>query len=339
MWKEVKRIIQKYDYFLITTHQNPDGDGVGAAAALIEFLLARGKKVKFVCDPEVPKRLAFLDYHGLFDPFDDNATYSDVQVVIVLDTHRLDRIGRLAHILKRQEIVSVCIDHHVCNKPFTPWTFIDTEACSVGAMIYTLCKESGFDLNLRTATGIYTSIICDTGRFSYSSTSRKAHKLADECLKLGVDPNEMHANLFQQVSLDQARIFSKAIQRMEFYHQNRLVVQEIRKEDYIENKEFFQDLEYFHEFNKAIRDVECTVVLCETPANEVRVSVRSKFSMDIEKPMRSMGGGGHSKAAGASWKGSLKEVKQMVLSLLGECFSKQDVNCQEDGFNSHAKAS
>jgi bifunctional oligoribonuclease and PAP phosphatase NrnA len=238
---------------------------------------------------------------------------------MVLDTHRRDRIGRLSALLENPKMLSVCIDHHLPTEIFTPYTVIDSQACCVGAMIHTLYKEMGHELDLAAATGIYTSIICDTGRFSYSSTSRKAHKIADECMKLGVDPDVMHSKLFQHVSLAEIKMFAKALQRMETHLQDRVVIQQIYREDCDKMIDIEHiDLEYIHEFNKSIEDVKCVVLLRELPHNQVRVSLRSTSNIDVGKPMRKMGGGGHCKAAGATFHGSLEEAKKQVLELLSE---------------------
>ena len=100
------------------------------------------------------------------------------------------------------------------------------------------------DLNLEAASAIYTSVICDTGRFSYSSTNRKAHKIADECLKLGVNPDFMHERLFQQLSMEQFTLFAKILRNTEFYFENRILLQEIALEDLSEADK----LELFYEW-------------------------------------------------------------------------------------------
>ncbi len=324
MWRKVKQIIQKNQSFLLTTHKNPDGDGVGSACALTELLLQMGKDVQFVCEGPVPEKFAFLDYHGTHKTYDPGADYSAVDVLLVLDTHKLDRIGRVADILGEGGPLPVCIDHHVVHQEFTPNTFVDLRACAVGAMIYTLYKESGFALNLRAAMGIYTSVMSDTGRFSFASTSRKAHMLADECIKVGVDPDEMHRRLYQQVPLAHIRTFIHALERMEMHFEDRVVLQQILLKDFKSTGADFEDLDYIHEFNKAIQEVECGVVLREVPDNQVRVSLRSKGDVDIEKPMKQLGGGGHPKAAGALVQGSVVEVKKRVLDLLSEVFKTQN---------------
>jgi phosphoesterase RecJ-like protein len=321
MWHDIKKLIQQNSRFIITTHVNPDGDGIGAACALTEFLLQLGKNVRFVCESPIPSKFAFLDYHQTHEIYDSKENYLDAQVLIVLDTHKRERIGRVAELLNNPQLITACIDHHTPTELFTPLTVIDSDACCVGAMIYAFFKACRMSLNLRAATGVYSSIICDTGRFSYASTTSQAHKIAEECIKMGVDPDLMHARLFQHVSLAEIKMFANALQHMETYLDNRVVVQQIFRRDYqylgpesVDVEHI--DLEYIHDFNKLIEDVECVMLLRELPNGQVRVSMRSLSDLNIGDVMRSLGGGGHSKAAGVMWKGSLQEIKEKILYLL-----------------------
>lgn len=332
MWRDIKKIIQSHQNFLLTTHLNPDGDGIGAACALTELLLQMDKKVKFVCDSSIPNKFSFLDYHQTHEMYNPADSYSECQVLIVLDTHRRERIGRLSQLIDRPSIITVCIDHHEVAAPFTQHLAIDPKACSVGAMVYTLYKESGYDLNPEAANGIYASIICDTGRFSYSSTTRKAHKIADECIKLGVDPDLMHSQLFQHVSFRQIKLFAMALQGMETYFDNKVALQYLIKDD-IERTEGSPidleniELEYIHDFNHLIEDIHCFVLFRDLGNNRIRVSLRSKIDLDISHLVLSLGGGGHANAAGLLWEGSLEEIKGRILGLLEELFKKNKIKC------------
>ena len=324
MWRDVKKIIRDNDVFLLATHINPDGDGIGSACALTELLIEMGKSVRFVCDNVIPRKFSFLDYHNTHEVYDPKSDYDDVQVIVVLDTSCEGRIGHVADILESSDAVCILVDHHDTGAVFTEHSVIDPDACSVGAMIYTLYKESGFDLNTRAASGIYTSIICDTGRFSYSSTSRKAHKIADECIKRGVDPDIMHSRLFQHVPLSHVKMFACALQGMETHLDSRVVIQKIYRKDCADDGiGDSQDFEYIHEFNKLIEGVECAVLLRELSNDMVRVSIRAQKDIGIDKLMSNIGGGGHKKAAGALWKGSIEDVRKWLLASLQECFCVQ----------------
>lgn len=328
MWHEIKTLILQNHYFLLTTHVNPDGDGVGAACAFAELLLQMGKKVKVLTDGPIPSKFGFLDFHGLYEVFDAEKSYEEAQVLVVLDTHRKDRIGQLAQLLQNPKLLCICIDHHEATEIFTPYTAVDAKACSAGAMVHSFYKECGFNLTLQAAMGIYSSVICDTGRFSYSSTDCKAHKIADECIKMGVDPDQMYSRLFQHVSLAEIKMFANALQHMETHLNNRVIIQQIFQRDYhnldgvnldIEHI----DLEYFHDFNKMIEDVECIVLLRELPGEFVRVSLRSTSDLDVDPIVKVMGGGGHRKAAGVTCRGALGEIKAEILGLLKELFERR----------------
>lgn len=325
MWCELKKIIQGHRHFILTTHLNPDGDGIGAACALTELLLQMKKDVRFVCDSPIPRKFAFLDYHRIHEVYDPSEDYGHFQVLIILDTHTRERIGRLAALIDQPGIITICIDHHETAKLFTPHAVIDPKACSVGAMVYTLYKESGYELNLQAATGIYTSVVCDTGRFCYSSTSCNAHKIAEECIKIGVDPDYMYSRLFQHVTLEETKMFARALQGMETYLDNKVAIQQIRKDECHQGDLEHIDLEYIHDFNNMIEDIRCFILLRELDDNHIRVSLRSKQDIDISQIVRSLGGGGHAHAAGLTWKGSLEDVKQRILVLLSELFQEKNL--------------
>ena len=58
----IVRLIRGHQSFLITTHVNPDGDGLGAECALFLALRKLGKKVKVVNHDPLPKRYEFLAF-------------------------------------------------------------------------------------------------------------------------------------------------------------------------------------------------------------------------------------------------------------------------------------
>lgn len=322
MWLQIKEAFEKHHHFVITTHIHPDGDGIGSATALIELLIKLGKSCRFVCDSPIPQKYQFLDYHKVFEEFDPAKTrFTDTDVLIVLDTSQPQRIGRLSKLLERDDILTICIDHHPHEESFMDLEYIDSKACATGALIYNFFQYANVPMNLHAATGIYISILCDTSRFSNSCSDRVAHIIANECIYLGVNPDQIYNRIFQNVPFAEIKIFAAALQRMETYLDNKILVQEIKQEDleslgaHNQELEYF-DLDYILEFNKSIQEVECIVLLRELRNNQVRVSLRSKPGFDIREVVKKMGGGGHSNAAGANVTGSMDEVKSLIISLL-----------------------
>jgi bifunctional oligoribonuclease and PAP phosphatase NrnA len=326
MWRSIKKFIQEHQSFLITTHVNPDGDGVGSACALADLLKIMGKTVRFVCEGQLPSKFSFLDFDHRYEMYEPGRTYEEVEVIIVVDANSRDRLGRVGELIDLPGMITVVIDHHQPTESMGPYAesmgpyyVLDPSASSTGSMIYTLYKECGYELTREAAMGLYVSVISDTGRFCYSSTDRKAHKIAEECMKRGVDPDLMYAKIYQQVTLPEFKVFAKALQHMEEHFEGRVIVQKILLEDYVgvpeEVHEILQsDLEYFHEFNKIIAGVECVVLLCEMPGNEVRISLRASGNYRVDRIAMRLGGGGHAKAAGAKLKGTVDAVMRKVLT-------------------------
>ncbi|CUS99058.1 DHH family, partial [Candidatus Kryptobacter tengchongensis] len=58
---EVKYVVKKSQNFVITTHVNPDGDGLGCEMALLYFLEKLGKYASVINVSETPDNYKFLD--------------------------------------------------------------------------------------------------------------------------------------------------------------------------------------------------------------------------------------------------------------------------------------
>jgi phosphoesterase RecJ-like protein len=64
------------------------------------------------------------------------------------------------------------------------------------------------------------------------------------------------------------------------------------------------------------REIQAVVFFKAGPRHEVRVSMRSKYDVDVRQVAASFGGGGHKNAAGFTVTGSLADVRPRILDLL-----------------------
>ena len=331
MWRDIIDVIRRCNHFLITTHVNPDGDGIGSACALTELLVGMGKHVRFVCDSAIPRKFDFLDFHGVHESYLPDEDYSEVEVVIVLDTHQESRIGGVANVLQQSGVVAICIDHHEINDPISAYLCIDPGVCAAGALVYDLFHAFEVALNKQAAEGIYVSVFSDTGRFSNSATDHLAHKIAEDCVAVGVNPDEMFDRLCQVLPISHVKMFAQALQNMEVCMGGQVVLQVIYRESYAEGDDDEEslegaDLDYIHDFNKLIEDVKCAILLRELSSGQVRVSVRSREGLDVSALMQQLGGGGHSRAAGANVNGTVEQVKKQVLELVEKVLLSSEQN-------------
>jgi phosphoesterase RecJ-like protein len=114
---KVREIIETHNDFVITTHLLPDGDAIGGALALAEYIRKKGKKVTVINYSPTPDYLDFLDTNQeircfKFDKESNIPLLENAEVIILLDTNEFSRTKTMEPYIKNSKAVKVCIDHH-----------------------------------------------------------------------------------------------------------------------------------------------------------------------------------------------------------------------------------
>ena len=81
--------------FVLTTHVNPDGDGIGSEVALAAWLRERGRRYRSSTHSPTPAVYRFLDPGGLHRPLrtcPPRCPHRGGRVIVVLDTNHPDRL-------------------------------------------------------------------------------------------------------------------------------------------------------------------------------------------------------------------------------------------------------
>ncbi|MCB1136402.1 MAG: DHH family phosphoesterase, partial [Chlamydiia bacterium] len=296
MLGDVQAFLDQHQHFLLTTHQQPDGDGLGSCVAFQDLLESTGKTSSILlCDPE-PEALRFLDIRA--EVFDRAKASPPATALIVLDTHRPERLGPLAECIHREAWDVLCLDHHPKACDFGTVQLLDPSACATGILVYELYQHLDVELSFRAARALYTSLYSDTGRFAHGCEDGRAHLVAAACVQAGVRPGEIHQQMIQALTQEQACFLARVVAMTEAYCQGQLLVQTVSAADLqkLGTQQF--DPTPLHAFNRGIEGAQCAVVLVESAPNEVRISVRSRPGLDIGRVMGYLGGGGHAQAAG-----------------------------------------
>jgi len=110
-----------------------------------------------------------------------------------LDIGDFYRLGDIAYLIEDNNIKTLSIDHHAKsdNDLFT-YDFINTNACSVGEILYML--------------GIYVAVLTDTGSFRHSNTTDVSHEIAVHAIKQGLnisfsEQNEIIGQCYSKIKL------------------------------------------------------------------------------------------------------------------------------------------
>ena len=299
------QLISRSSNILILGHVNPDGDCIGSMAALALGLKLAGKKVSVWADESLPLKYRFIKIN-LEKPNQD--ALSGFDLIVVLDTAVETRIGAKLD-LRQLEIPLLAIDHHVTAENNFTYIHADQSQAATGCIVYDILKLLNIEIDKYIAEAVYTAIITDTGRFSYSNTNYRTFEITLELLKTGIDTSEISSVIYNSNAPEYIRILGAALNTLELVADGAGAIMYVSSE--MLKKEGFKnfDTEDFVNYPKSITTVKIACMITENPDSEVlRMSLRSKSpDIDVSKLAKLFNGGGHKCASGARINESLKE--------------------------------
>jgi phosphoesterase RecJ-like protein len=201
----------------LTTHVNPDGDGLGSEAGLAHLLKARGVEVVVTNPTPTPPRFLFLfeDLPGVEKTAEAVKEIRRADRIVVLDVGDLGRLGMLGEHVRAREVPVACIDHHVGMGalPDGP-RYVDSQAAATGELVFELALANNWPLDQAAARGLYVAILTDTGGFRFSNTRPRTLRIAAELLETGVDPEEIYLEVYARAPEGRPRLFAEALQTL-----------------------------------------------------------------------------------------------------------------------------
>ena len=330
-WTKYHQIINEADRILLTTHENPDGDGLGCETALYEFLSELGKECRIVNVSPFPSEYLFLNPDNRFELY-QNGTQSDwikkVDLAIVLDIGDYKRMNVLWNELESNNIPTLNIDHHphLAGSPFT-YNIIDIKAAATGEMIFEYIKNH-YNGSIPTiiCEGIYTAIMTDTGSFRHNNTTINSHKVAIECIQNGIDYTGIYQKVYESHSRNRMALLGQVLANLNYSHNGELAWFIIDQKLLSKTKAVKEDVDGFTDIVRTIRGVEIAVMIFQLDGKFCRVNFRSKGKYIIGEVARRLGGGGHDMAAGAVVHGHLSLVVKKVLTEIENTIFQSDEN-------------
>lgn len=300
---------------VLTTHMNPDADGLGSAVALLAWLRDRGARGWFVPPTRFPKRYGFLlpeeEWHLPAGSADAARACATADLIVVVDAGDLPRLGRVKPMVEGRS--TVVIDHHTDPvRPIPGDRLVDTGACATGELVYDILLAAGARWTRAIDDALYAAIVDDTGSFAYSNVTSDSHLIAAELVQRGVDVVGIHRRLFESMELRRLELLRACLG--ELRAENGLSWITVPHQAYRDLKATSDDLEGLVNYPRALKGVEVAMLFRTTNEGATKVSFRSNGSIDVDGIARSFGGGGHAKAAGALVARPLEEVRADVVN-------------------------
>jgi len=301
----------------LTTHVNPDGDGLGSEVGLAHLLRAKGCEVKVTNPSPTPERYNFL-FHDLPDVDRSDAAVKELRksdLIVVLDISDLGRLGMLGGLVRDRGVPVACIDHHVSPGLLPPGPrYVNPEASATGELVYEIAAANGWKLTALAARALYVAILTDTGAFRFSNTRPHVLRVAASLLEVGLDPEQIYLDVYANAPEGRARLLAESLQTMVVEREYGLAWVTVPPGAMERHGATPDDLDGIVEFPRSIAGVRMALLFREIAAGRVKVSLRSVGDVDVAAFARPFGGGGHTKASGLSVEGSMAEVQSRVLA-------------------------
>ncbi|HEX5634109.1 MAG TPA: bifunctional oligoribonuclease/PAP phosphatase NrnA [Gemmatimonadales bacterium] len=300
----------------LTTHVNPDGDGLGSEVALVHLFRALGADPVIVNPTPTPPRYEFL-FEGI--PGVDRSAEAVKEIrradlVFVVDIADLGRLGMLQEAVRARGVPVACIDHHVSagTLPDGP-RFVDPSASATGELVVEFAEANGWVIPPLAARALYVAVLTDTGGFRFSNTRPRTLRVAADLLECGVDPEEIYLQVYANAPEGRARLLAEALQTLVVERDTGLAWITIPPGSLERHSVSADDLDGVVEYARSVEGVRLALLFRELAQGRIKVSLRSVGAVDVSDFARQFGGGGHRKAAGLSLEGPLAEVQSRVL--------------------------
>jgi bifunctional oligoribonuclease and PAP phosphatase NrnA len=296
--------------FLLTSHARPDGDSIGSQLAMAYALKALGKEAVIV-NKDVPPA-HYFDFPGVTDIVIADRVdpvLGSFDALIVMECGDLARTG----VAGLEPFFAINIDHHIGNAMFGALNWFDETASACGELVYELVVALGVALSEEIATHIYLAILTDTGSFHHSNITPRTFEICRRLVEAGVNPAAMARRVFDSNSYGKLKLIGAMLNAMQLVNGGRLAVLRLDQRMLEEAGSTLNDTEGIINLPLTAREIQAVAFFKALEPGLVRISLRSKYDVDVRAVAVKYGGGGHTNAAGFTMDGPEEDVRQRII--------------------------
>ncbi len=325
-WSPVIEVLLDGQHFVLTTHENSDGDGLGSQVALAFVLKQLGREVRIVNPTEVPPNYGFLKKAGDIVQFDDRdeeaiQELSLCDVLVLLDANLSERIGTLRpHVLFAQELGSMkiaCIDHHLDPDDFADVMVCESYASSTGELVYDLIlaleEKTGMRLiTPQVAEALYTAVMTDTGSFRFPKSSPYVYRLAGDLVEKGADPSRIYEYVYNSLTPQALKLLGLSLSAITISDDGKVASLFISQEMMKTTGSRLFDTDLIIGYLLSVPSVRISVLMTEMQDGRIKASFRSRGMIYVNELAKKYGGGGHMNAAGCLLHYSAEKARKVI---------------------------
>lgn len=320
IFKSLTQHIKNFSTIYIMTHKNPDLDGLGSSICL--YTIAKSfKKECFIIDTDDSKnstvnkmydilKLNKIEIHQKTEKEALNSINQDI-LLIVLDVHK-SKMVESSKLLEASEHVIV-LDHHIKGNDYikkTDLSYINSNISSITEFMVYYLKYLNKTVDPIIATIMITGIEVDTNNYKLKTTE-KTYEAGAILTAMGAD-----FILKQELLKEDKETYLKRshfVEHSEMINHNMALCS---MDDAIYNpKDLAEIAEQLLEFDH----VEASFSIGRIKKNIVGISARSLGTIDVERIMEQLGGGGHLTNAATQLEGiTIEQAKERILEILNK---------------------
>jgi phosphoesterase RecJ-like protein len=300
----------------IFSHQRPDPDALGSQAAAACILAHLGATdIRLPQFGEIPGPYRFL-LDGIpakvveWNPAAAQAA-AECDTILLVDTCTYQQLEPAAEFLKANREKVVAIDHHLSRDDIGPLLYTDTTAAACVEVLWELARLARVPIDKLIALPLMSGLVGDTGWFRFDSVRPLTHQMAADLVQ-HLDPSALYERLMQNETKSKLGLMQRALASLRWSAGDRFACMLLRYADFTETGATQAQTEYLVDMPMMVGTAEVVALMSELPEGRIRVSLRSKHDIDVNKICRLFGGGGHAKAAGCRLDGPLNAAYEKL---------------------------
>jgi len=312
----VAKALRAHDRFLVTSHENPDGDALGSLLATHLALTQLGKDSVMVLEGLAPLpgeyRFLGLESRSLLRARPED---HGERVLVCVDCAQANRVFDESLLAGKSLVLN--IDHHHDNTRFGDVNLVGADASSTGEVLGDVFHRLGVAFTPEIAEALYVAVVTDTGRFQYSNTTPKALRLAADLVEAGADVHKVFQGVYETIQFAKLKLLARALERAAVYEGGDVVVSSLLRGDFAEVGAAEPYSEGIIDSLRAVEGAKVAALIREPPrgGSPVRkISLRTSVDeIDVSAIARKLEGGGHRQAAGFSSDLSVAEITDFIV--------------------------
>lgn len=308
---QIIQIIKNLKNIALIGHRDGDGDCYGALIGLYLALEKIGKNVRIYSERELPESFQFLIENRQVKFIDNYWKKADCLIIADTSGRNIISIPEVAdkH-LSDGDTASILIDHHEKGElvNHVNYAWVDQKYCSASELVLELVKGLKVNIDSEIATALLTGIDTDTTSFQTQNTTSRAFASASYLMDRGAKLYDIVQNNYFNHTIDSLRVRALVIDRLVINRKHGVAVSYLLNEDFNgASIEGASRMISQANFLNTIKGVKMIIFMSEIELGTIRVSLRTRdHEVDVSQIAKTLGGGGHIKAAGFLFNGHMR---------------------------------